>query len=651
MIVGTAGHIDHGKTSLVRALTGVDTDRLPEEKKRGITIELGYAFLPPANADEETLGFIDVPGHEKFVQTMLAGATGIDFAILVVAADDGVMPQTREHLDILSLLDVCQGAVAITKCDRVDAERVAQVKGEIASLLAATSLANAPMFPVSSVTGEGVAALKSHLSQVQSSHQRAVAADLFRLAIDRVFTLDGIGTMVTGTIFSGQVRTGDHLVLTPSKSGDREIRVRSIHAQNRPTEIGVMGQRCALNLAGVGRDDIARGQWLTSVDAALATDRFDATVRLLPDEKAVLRGGASVHLHLGTEHTLARVVPLSPDTLAPGESAYVQLVLKRPIGAWHGDRLVLRDAAASRTIGGGRVVDPFAPSRYRRTAERLAALEALAQSEAAHSLHSLMANAAYGVDLPKFARSRAFSRALLSQSLDAIKTVSAGEFAFAEAQFSALENKVITTLDAHHKRHPEDAGPDPAQLKRIAFPRLPESALPALLYAMTTAGTIVRNGPWLARPVHAERLTEQDRLIAERALPLIADGRFDPPWVRDIAKSIAQPEAVVRGVLSRLARQGRISAIVKDLYYDAGVVTELSTIALKQTAGNATIRAAGFRDATGLGRKRAIQILEFFDRIGFTRRLGDEHAIRNAELFSVRGGVPVQPRNLAQLQS
>ena len=358
MIVGTAGHIDHGKTSLVRALTGIDTDRLKEEKARGISIDLGFAYLPAP--DGSVLGFVDVPGHERFVRNMLAGATGIDFVLLVVAADDGVMPQTREHLAIVNLLGIDRGVVALTKCDLVEPSRRAEVSADITQRLENTGLADCEIVPVSTVTGYGIDRLRDRLFDAAGMMRARVASGAFRLAVDRSFTLAGSGTVVTGTVLSGAISTGDRVVISPSGLA---ARVRSIHAQNRPTERGVAGQRCALNLAGSGvtKDSIERGDVVLDPDLHAPTDRIDATLRLLSSEQKPVIQWTPVRLHHAATEVGARIVLLGNEQIPPGGEALIQLVLERPIATAAGGRFVLRDTTAQHTIGGGIFLDLRAP--------------------------------------------------------------------------------------------------------------------------------------------------------------------------------------------------------------------------------------------------------------------------------------------------
>jgi selenocysteine-specific elongation factor len=373
MIVATAGHIDHGKTLLVKTLTGVDTDRLPEEKARGISIDLGFAYLPLPGG--ELIGFVDVPGHERFIRNMLAGVCGIDYALLVVAADDGVMPQTVEHLHILDLLHVKRGAAVITKIDRVDAPRVSEVEREVRALLHDTGLADATIVPVSALAGLGMAELRAMLTaEATRASARRIEGEHLRYAIDRTFSVAGSGTVVTGTVFNGAVKTGDRLVVSPA---GLEVRVRGIQIQGKAADRAVAGQRCALNLSGADLASVRRGDWVLAAEIHKPSERIDARVSVLASEEHSLEHWTPVHLHLATSDVTARVATRRGVSVAPGADAIVQLVLDQPIGALRGDRFILRDQSATRTIGGGFVLDPFAPATRRSAPARGAALAAV----------------------------------------------------------------------------------------------------------------------------------------------------------------------------------------------------------------------------------------------------------------------------------
>ncbi len=386
MILATAGHIDHGKTALIRALTGVDADRLPEERRRGLTIDLGFAYATLPDGTE--LGFVDVPGHERFLPNMLAGVLSIERVLLVVAADDGPRPQTLEHLDILELIGIGEITGVVTKIDRVERGRTDAVATETGALLAAANLPQPAIFPVSSRTGEGIAALAGHLQKsahaAARSRAAASASGLFRMPIDRAFTLPGIGLVVTGTIAAGTVAPGDRLVLSPQGT---PVRVRGLHGHNRPIEAAAAGERCAINLAGSFPEggEPRRGDWILAAERHAPTTRLDLSLRVSRYAEAPLRDGLPVHLHLGTTDTVGRAAVLGSREIAPGESGFVQLDLEHPVGALCGDRAVLRDHAARRTLAGGRVVDPFARRRGRRQPARLAVLGALADDRSGAS--------------------------------------------------------------------------------------------------------------------------------------------------------------------------------------------------------------------------------------------------------------------------
>jgi len=634
MIVGTAGHIDHGKSTLVRALTGVDTDRLPEEKRRGISIELGYAFLDVPESSQR-MGFIDVPGHERLVRTMLAGATGIDLGLLLVAADDGVMPQTREHLAVLSLLGVPRGAIVITKADRADAARHQAVRTDVQALSAGTPWSGAPMFVVSATTGDGVPVLRQWLFDQASravARRDVTSACGFRLAIDRAFTLDGVGTVVTGTIHAGAVRVGDELALTPSPQAVR-VRVRSLHAQNRAVEHAVAGQRCAVALSGVAKDAFERGQWLTTPQVALAGDRIDVQLTLWHAETQALRSGMHVHVHVGASDTPGTLAILQgADPLPPGATGLAQLVLQQPIGAWHGDRVVLRDASASRTLAGGSVLDPFAPARYRRTPQRLAALQAHAQPSASARLSALLDASPMGLDLQRWARAEGQRNvalpALLSQPL--VASVD-GQPAWAlDALAADAAQRLLTeALGTYHAEQPEELGPDAARLRRLALPKMPEAMWRAVLARALAQGVVRQRGAFVHLPEHGVKLSASEERIAQKVATLLAASGFEGRWVRDLARDTRESEALMRTALSRLAQRGELHQVVKDLFYPPRAIRQLASIAREIGALNgAEISAARFRDATQLGRKRAIQVLEYFDRVGLLRRAGDVHKLR-----------------------
>ncbi|RKP46432.1 selenocysteine-specific translation elongation factor [Trinickia fusca] len=618
MIVGTAGHIDHGKTTLVRALTGVDTDRLKEEKERGISIELGYAYVPLANGS--VLGFIDVPGHEKLVHTMVAGACGIDFALLVVAADDGVMPQTREHMTIVGMLGIEHGAVALTKVDRVDEARRSEVMSEVRAWLAGTALATAPIFEVDATRDDdvGVLALNAHLHEQALAWQGRRDDGLFRLAIDRVFTLPGAGTIVTGTVFAGCVHIDDMLVLAPL---GEPVRVRGIHAQHRAAAIGRAGERCALNLVGVEKERIARGDWIVDARLREASTRLDVELAIDADAGLRLRHWTPLHVHLGTLHRVAHAVLLG----GGDHASRVQLVFDEPVCALTGDRFIVRNAQANCTVGGGRVLDPFGPARKRGGLERRAWLDALAQWVDTGCIDALVAKAPSGLRCSVIERltGRDIGTIGMAEDVLMVSVKGAGEgeaYVVHRECWRRMHLQVIAALETFHARTPDEQGPDIARLRRIALPLVDDALWRALVDAMTAAGEITRSGPWLHLLGHTVSLDVDEQCLAERLLPLLRESGYEPRWVRELGATVDVPEERVRVTLRKLARQGEVYQVVHDLFYHREAVrTVAQLIAQTMRDGDGQLTAATFRDVTNLGRKRAIQVLEFFDRVAYTR--------------------------------
>ena len=614
MIVGTAGHIDHGKTALVKALTGIDADRLKEEKARGITIDLGYAYSDLG--DGRQLGFVDVPGHERFVHNMLAGATGIDAALLVVSAAEGIKPQTVEHLQIVDLLGLDRGIVALTKADLADDDQILERMAEVETLLATTSLKGAEIVPVSALTGRGVDELKAKLLALGDSGKGATG--FARLAIDRCFVLTGAGVIVTGTVHAGEIRVDDRLLLTPS---GLEARVRSLHAQNRAAEVGRAGERCALNLTGprLSKDAIRRGDWVVSPQLHAPTDRPDVRLHLLASEGQPLKHWSPVHVHLGSAHVMGRVALLEGDRLAPGDSALAQLVLDDKIGALAGDRVILRNPSATRTMAGAVVIDPFGPPRNRRSERRLAELDALGEADA-DVLPKLLRLDSGFVETARFDQARNLRPVDGDRLLQTAGGAKLEGFGFLAETLAAARKDIVDTLAAHHQSKPDAPGLQPERLRVTLKKRWPAPVFKALLDQEVRAKTVMVDGPFLRLPGHSLTLGARDEALWKKISAELSRERFKPPRVRDFASAYSVPEPEMRKLLQRLAKVGRVVEVAPDQYFLRPVVAEMIGVAVG--IGH-DFTAAEFRDKLDNGRKVAILILEFFDRHGITIRRGD----------------------------
>lgn len=636
MIIGTAGHIDHGKTALVKALTGVDGDRLKEEKARGITIELGFVYLPMAGG--RTLGFIDVPGHERFVHTMLAGASGIDFALLVVAADDGVMPQTLEHLAIIDLLGIKRGLVALTKTDIASPERVADVTAQIKQATAGTMLEGADILPVSALTGQGINVLWARVEDAATDISDRSSEACFRLAVDRVFTLQGVGVVVTGTVLSGVVHAGDHVLISPS---GLPARVRSLHAQNKPSDIGRAGDRCALNLAGDGitKDRIQRGDMVLDPALHAPADRIDARLRLLPSETKPVKQWFPARLHHASTEVGAHIVLLKDEPIQPGEATDVQLVLERPIPAAILDRFVVRDVSARRTIGGGFFLDLRPPARKRRTAERQAQRAAYAIAEPVTAFKALLATPPFAWDFGIFARDRALTAIEVARIADALELVlletATSRIAIAPDRWRDFAAMLVEQLTAYHAENPDLQGMGREKLRLSMEPRLQPQAFTAALQKIAANGQIVLDGSFVRLARHSVRLTPKDEAAWNTVAPLLGgDVRFRPPRVRDIAGMTSYPERDVRRLLKLAGRLGWVDEVAHDHFFLRSTVRDMVTIVadIAASAKDGVFTAAQFRDRVENGRKVAIQILEFFDRHGITLNKDDMRRINRHRL-------------------
>ena len=629
MIIATAGHIDHGKTTLVRALTGVDTDRLPEEKNRGMTIDLGFAYKPLE--DGPVLGFVDVPGHERFVRNMVAGVAGIDFALLVIAADDGPMAQTQEHLSILDLVGVTLGAVALTKTDLVDEARVAAVTGEIENLLIGTGLAGAPIFataaaPDEGVSGAGIAALGTHLETTARALAARRTRGHFRLAIDRRFNVAGAGLVVTGTAFAGQVAVGDQLVISPAGT---PVRVRSIHAQNQRGEAGLAGQRLGVNVTGTGlnRAGVERGDWLVAADSHSPTRRLDCRVRLLAGEPRTLRHWAPVHVHLGAAEVTAHIAILDARNIAPGGSAMAQLVLDQDIGALKGDRLILRDASAQRTIGGGVVLDPFGPQRGRAKPRRLEILAAMDGDNPSAILATLLELSPLGIDEARFRIAWNMTEAEMATLLADFDAVRGGGAIFSAAAWAELCARTTSALDRVHEENPAEPGLAAQSLRKLVDPAIPPSLFRALTERLVATGALMQVGARLARPGHRAQMSEADEALWGKIKAILAAEPFSPPVVHALAEELGREPREIERFLGGVARLGYLDRTARNRFFLASAVTELARIAEGLAASEGKLEIPTFRAMTDIGRNLAVELLEYFDKKGLTVRDGNSRRV------------------------
>ena len=630
MIIATAGHIDHGKTALVKALTGIDADRLPEEKKRGITVDLGFAYQRLGTG--RSLGFVDVPGHEKLVRTMLAGATGVDFVMLVVAADDGVMPQTREHLAILDLLGISKGVAVLTKIDKVDVSRCATVCAEIHALLRGSVLAGIPILPVSSHRGDGIEDLRAVLASAADRTKSRRNDGGFRLAIDRAFTIAGAGLVVTGTVQAGRVGLGDRLVLA---STEREVRVRGLHAQNEVATEGVAGQRCALNITGsrLEKADIERGDWIIAPALSAPTSRIDVRLRVLPSEKKALRHWTPVHVHLGAIDLSGRVSLLEGASLAPGDSAFGQIVLDAPTSAFFGDRFVLRDQSAQRTLGGGHVIDPLAPSRNMRRPERLTILRAFDRPDDGEALDALLEATPNGVDARHFELTRNMARArfdalIVSHGVVSVVT-SPKTLLLTKARWDDLKTRVIAALDHYQIKTPESFGATASEILRTQ-PLLMRPALAAALETLILDKAVIRFGQLLHLPGQAVKLSLVEEGIWLEIEQVLRAQDMDPPRLSMIAETLRVTEDELKPLLERLGRMDRLKRVAKVYFLLPEVIDRLADAARACTNAHpeAVITVGAFRETTGISRHAVMPVLEFFDRVGFTSRHQDGRRLR-----------------------
>ena len=626
VIIGTAGHVDHGKTELVRALTGVNTDRLREEQERGISIELGFAEMTLPSGD--CVGLVDVPGHERFVRAMVAGAAGIDLGLLVVAADESVMPQTREHLEIMALLGLRSGVVAVTKCDLVDAETIEIVEAEIADLVHGTFLEGARVVHTSARTAGGLDALAAALDAVTATLPPKPTDTFFRLPVDRAFALSGVGVVVTGTAWSGRLREGDTVELLPSQ---RPARVRGVQVHGEKREAAFAGERIAINLHGVKLHDVRRGMMVVTQRVLQPAYMLDANVYLLPSFDRALRNRSRVRVHHGAAEVLARLVLLDRDALEPGDSAPAQLRLEEPLATDRGDHLVLRFYSPMRTLGGGRVLDP-APTKHKRYRDDVLSALELKESGSPRELvmDSIRRAQLAGCSTQEIEAARVVTpeqvETAVRELLDTGSAVQVGETLYDRGALREAAGEVQRLGAAHQRAHPLAWGIGRAELQERLGHRAPRTRFNELLewlaaHASEAGGIHLR--PDAVRVGSADRqLEEADRKALGQLEASLRQGGAAPPTVAELQKQTTLGPRFAAFV-SLLEEQGSVVRITESLLYHREALTAIEAKLRALLASRDVMSMAEFKELTGLSRKYAVPLLEHFDRLGITARSGD----------------------------
>jgi selenocysteine-specific elongation factor len=628
LILGTAGHIDHGKTSLVKALTGIDCDRLPEEKERGITIDIGFAWL---DLGAFHLGIVDVPGHERFIKNMLAGATGIDLALLVIAADDSIMPQTREHLEILKLLGLRHGVIAITKADLVDETTIQLVMLEVRDFVRDTFLAEAPIIATSATSGLGIVELKAAIRDACEKVQQRQGSEWFRLPIDRAFVVQGHGTVVTGSVTSGSLRVGEEVEWLPRQ---QRVRIRSLQNHDRSMDEVHRGQRAALNLAGVSHEEVVRGQELATPGFLLPSRCLTVRLRNLPETRRPLKHRLEVRLHLGTAETMATVSFLDCDELKPGDWALAQLFTREAVVATWGQPFVVRESSATHTLGGGQVLQPIARKIRRRHVEMLEWIEKLWQdSPRERALCVAWLAGTTGVAVPELVRGAGIgpveAEALLADLVragDLIDlAIGSGRSRLLHRRIvEDLEHQLLAVLQAMHQANPlmttHDRQKVQAQLAHVGD----ENLVQAVTDRLIAQRKVVSEGRRIARADFKPKLSAALRKLKDRVVHAYREARFSPPEPSSFANQAGGNANQLADLFDVCVAEGHLVAIAPNLYLHAEVESEMRRLLAEQLhRSEKGMTVAEIRDLLGTTRKFAVPFCEYLDRIGLTRREGD----------------------------
>ena len=632
IILGTAGHIDHGKTSLIRSLTGVETDRLKEEKARGITIELGFASMTLENGQH--VGIVDVPGHEKFVKNMVAGATGIDIVAMVIAADEGVMPQTREHMEICSLLGISHGVVVLTKTDLVDEEWLELVQEDIAGFLEGTFLEGAPMIPVSSVTGEGMDDLKGTLNKLSGTVPQRTTSSLFRLPVDRVFTMKGFGTVITGTVVSGAIGVGDAVTLYPSGV---ESKVRGIQVHSDSVDKAASGQRTAINFQGLEKSAIERGEVLSTPGDLKPSYLMDVEFLYLPSSKKPLKNRTRIRLHTGTSEVLGYLILLDRETLDPGDTAAVQLRLEEAVACVKDDRYVIRSYSPVRTIGGGRILNPIPPKHKRFREDVVAGLSGLMDGELTDIIAFHVTQAGYaGLPFSDLKLMTNASEKQLTQALSGllskrtvIQTDKESRTLIHGDTFTKLTEIAKDHLADYHKAFPLKEGMSKEELKS-KFPEVLGTRVFTLaLNHLVGEKAVVVTADTVKLATHVVELQVDQEKLREDIIKAYSETALTPPWFKAFCQELEVPPNKGMDVLQILIKEGIMVKVKEDLYFHSEALAALKGRMLSFFEGNTEMSTADFKEMTGgVSRKYLIPLLEYYDGLHVTIRVGDARQLR-----------------------
>jgi selenocysteine-specific elongation factor len=630
-IIGTAGHIDHGKTSLIKALTGTDTDRLKEEKERGISIDLGFAHLDLP--DGTSAGVVDVPGHERFIKNMLAGAHGIDLVLFTVAADDGVMPQTEEHFDIVHLLGVKMAIFVITKADLTPAARIAEVEEEIDILTVGTLLESSPKLAVSSVTGQGLEELKQLISTTLKSCSHAAPSGYFRLPVDRAFVLQGHGVVVTGTALSGEIKAGEQVRCLP---GDHLFRVRNLQVHGKSVDGAGWGQRIAMNLTGPERASIERGQVICHEKLSLTSNRFDAFLEVRPAAAKGIRNHQRLRIHMGAAERLAKIVLLGDkEKIGAKESAYCQITLNEPLLVMRGDHFVARDETAQRTLGGGIVVHPWANRHKRGEEHLLARLQLMHKGELAQVVASFLSEStAFALPIEaifQFVNLREEEARSKVDALDILRTFNAeGEKVYTtDIKWNQLKDQILNFLKDFHTAHPLVPGMDMEELRGKVRYELAPKIFRTVIELLVNDALVAREENLLRLAGHRVQLGGQEKTMMEKIKKILGEQPLAPPDVKDIEKQAGVPRPRLNEVIRLLEREGSIVRVTTDMYFLSSSIEGLRQRLKEYLTAKGEMTAASFRDLIGSSRKYTIPLLEYFDRDGLTIRIGDIRRLKS----------------------